>query len=213
MKLAYLFTAVELIGTVAFALSGAMTALKYRLDLFGVLFLGVTVATGGGMVRDVLIGNLPPLAFRDYTYLLTAALTSLLAFLAAYFSKGRYHTHETKVESLANVFDALGLGAFSVTGVLAGINAGFGDNSFLLVFLGMLTGIGGGILRDVFVQRMPNVLHKHVYALPCILGACLYLLLYRLHVSHLIGAFASVALVFTLRMLATKFRWNLPRAE
>lgn len=208
-----LFTAVEMIGTVAFALSGAMTALKYRLDLFGVLFLGVTVATGGGMVRDVLIGNIPPLAFQDYKYLLTAAVTALLAFLAAFCSRGAYHSHETKVESLANIFDALGLGAFSVTGVQAGINAGFGSNGFLLVFLGMLTGIGGGILRDVFVQRMPNVLHKHVYALPCILGACLYLILYRLQISHLAASFSAVVLVFVLRMLATKFRWNLPRAR
>ena len=208
----FLLTVVEMIGMVAFALNGALVGLKYHLDLFGVILVSVTVSLGGGVVRDLIIGRIPPAMFQDYRYLLVAVVTSLLVFLAAVVSKGRYHDYETKVEALANIFDALGLGAFTVVGVQAGINAGFSDNSFLLVFLGLLTGIGGGILRDLFVMRMPVVLRKHVYALPVIIGAALYLLCYRLGAPQLVTSGAVIFTVFALRMLATYYHWNLPHA-
>lgn len=208
----FLLTAVEMIGMVAFALNGALVGLKYHLDLFGVILVSVTVSLGGGVVRDLIIGRIPPAMFQDYRYLLVAVVTSLLVFLAAVVSKGRYHDYETKVEALANIFDALGLGAFTVVGVQAGINAGFSDNSFLLVFLGLLTGIGGGILRDLFVMRMPVVLRKHVYALPVLIGAALYLLCYRLGAPQLVASGAVIFTVFVLRMLATYYHWNLPHA-
>ena len=208
----FLLTAVEMIGMVAFALNGALVGLKYHLDLFGVILVSVTVSLGGGVVRDLIIGRIPPAMFQDYRYLLVAVVTSLLVFLAAVVSKGRYHDYETKVEALANIFDALGLGAFTVVGVQAGINAGFSDNGFLLVFLGLLTGIGGGILRDLFVMRMPVVLRKHVYALPVLIGAALYLLCYRLGAPQLVASGAVIFTVFVLRMLATYYHWNLPHA-
>lgn len=208
----FLLTAVEMIGMVAFALNGALVGLKYHLDLFGVILVSVTVSLGGGVVRDLIIGRIPPAMFQDYRYLLVAVVTALLVFLAAVISRGRYHDYETKVEALANIFDALGLGAFTVVGVQAGINAGFSDNGFLLVFLGLLTGIGGGILRDLFVMRMPVVLRKHVYALPVIIGAALYLLCYRLGAPQLVASGAVICAVFVLRMLATYYHWNLPHA-
>lgn len=208
----FLLTVVEMIGMVAFALNGALVGLKYHLDLFGVILVSVTVSLGGGVVRDLIIGRIPPAMFQDYRYLLVAVVTALLVFLAAVISRGRYHDYETKVEALANIFDALGLGAFTVVGVQAGINAGFSDNSFLLVFLGLLTGIGGGILRDLFVMRMPVVLRKHVYALPVIIGAALYLLCYRLGAPQLVASGAVICAVFVLRMLATYYHWNLPHA-
>ncbi|HIR51110.1 MAG TPA: TRIC cation channel family protein [Candidatus Avoscillospira avicola] len=208
----FLLTVVEMIGMVAFALNGALVGLKYHLDLFGVILVSVTVSLGGGVVRDLIIGRIPPAMFQDYRYLLVAVVTALLVFLAAVISRGRYHDYETKVEALANIFDALGLGAFTVVGVQAGINAGFSDNGFLLVFLGLLTGIGGGILRDLFVMRMPVVLRKHVYALPVIIGAALYLLCYRLGAPQLVTSGAVIFTVFALRMLATYYHWNLPHA-
>ena len=208
----FLLTVVEMIGMVAFALNGALVGLKYHLDLFGVILVSVTVSLGGGVVRDLIIGRIPPAMFQDYRYLLVAVVTALLVFLAAVISRGRYHDYETKVEALANIFDALGPGAFTVVGVQAGINAGFSDNGFLLVFLGLLTGIGGGILRDLFVMRMPVVLRKHVYALPVIIGAALYLLCYRLGAPQLVTSGAVIFTVFALRMLATYYHWNLPHA-
>lgn len=208
----FLFNVVEMIGMVAFALNGALVGLKYRLDIFGVILVAVTVSLGGGVVRDLIIGRIPPAMFQDYRYLLVAVVTAVLVFLVAVLSHGRYHDYEVKVESLANIFDALGLGAFAVVGVQAGINAGFADNGFLLVFLGLLTGIGGGILRDLFVMRMPVVLRKHVYALPVIIGSVLYVVLYRLELTQLAASSAVIAVVFILRMLATHYRWNLPHA-
>lgn len=208
-----IFMAVEMLGTVAFALSGAMTGIKRHLDFFGVLLLGATAATGGGIIRDVLIGSTPPLAFEDYKYMLVAVLTSAALFLCAYFSRGRYHAQELRIEFWSNIFDALGLGAFAATGVQTGINAGLGDNGFLLVFLGMLTGIGGGILRDLFAQQLPMVLYKHIYAVACMLGALVYLILWRLGVGQLVTSFVVIALVFTVRMLATRYHWDLPHVE
>lgn len=208
-----LFFIVEIIGTAAFALSGAMTGLKYKLDVFGVVFLAVVTALGGGCTRDIILGRVPPAMFRDYRYMLAAVATALLAFLAAKFAGGEYRKNEGTLSSIANIFDAAGLGSFVVVGMEAGINAGYGDNGFFLVFLGLITCIGGGLLRDAFVVRMPGVLHKHVYALPCILGGVLYLILIRTAVSDLISIPAVIVFVFTFRMLATRYHWNLPHAE
>ena len=207
-----LFFIAEIIGTIAFALSGTMVGLKYKLDIFGVLLLAVTTALGGGMIRDLLIGRIPPVMFRDYRYLLTAVGVSLTVFLVARFARKRYAQFEEKLSFFNNIFDSIGLGAFVVVGIQAGIGAGYGDNGFFLAFLGVLTCIGGGILRDLFVARMPGVLHKHVYALPCILGACLYLLLTRMQVNDLISIPVVMAFVFVFRMLAAKYHWNLPKA-
>ncbi len=208
-----LFNASDILGVVAFALSGAMTALKYKLDLFGIIVLSVTTALGGGMIRDLLIGRIPPMMFRDSRYVIIAVVTAAVMFLFVRYSGKYYHALEPRIEALANVFDAVGLGAFTVVGMQAGIEVGYGDNGFLLVFLSLLTGIGGGILRDLFVQRMPGVLHKHVYATAVLIGALFYLVLYRLHVTDLIITPVTIVLVFTIRMLATHFRWNLPHAE
>ena len=207
-----LFFIAEIIGTIAFAVSGTMVGLKYKLDIFGILLLAVTTALGGGMVRDLLIGRIPPVMFRDYRYLLTAVGVSLAVFLVARFARKRYAQFEEKLSFFNNIFDSIGLGAFVVVGIQAGIGAGYGDNGFFLAFLGVLTCIGGGILRDLFVARMPGVLHKHVYALPCILGACLYLLLTRMQVNDLISIPVVMAFVFVFRMLAAKYHWNLPKA-
>lgn len=201
-----------MLGCVAFALSGAMTGLRYRLDLFGIVVLGVTTALGGGMIRDLIIGQIPPMMFQNPVYAAVAIGTSVLIFLVARFSRRQYARWEPHIEQLANVFDAVGLGAFTVVGMEAGIGAGYGDNGFLLVFLSLLTGIGGGLLRDLFVQRMPGVLHKHVYAVAVLAGALLYLVMYRLEVSQLLAAPVTILLVFIIRMLATHYRWNLPRA-
>lgn len=207
-----LFNVSDMIGCVAFALSGAMTGLKYRLDVFGILVLGVITALGGGMIRDLLIGRIPPMMFQKPIYAVVAIATSLLIFFIAWLFRDHYQRLEAHIESLANVFDAIGLGAFTVVGMQAGINAGYGDNGFLLMFLSLLTGVGGGMIRDLFVQRMPGVLHKHVYAVAVLIGALIYLTLFRRNVSDLVATPVTILLVFTVRMLATHYRWNLPKA-
>lgn len=208
-----IFIIVEMIGTVAFALSGAMTGIKYKLDVFGIVLLGSTTALGGGVFRDLLIGNTPPMMFRDYKYLMAAVISALLLFLIAKKANRQYHAGEIRIEAFINIFDALGLGAFTVTGIQAGIHAGFGSNGFLLIFLALITGIGGGVIRDLYVQQMPVVFRKRIYGLADILGACLYLILYRLQVSQIVISMVVVLVVFAIRMLATKFHWNLPTAD
>ena len=210
---ALLFTISDMIGCVAFALSGSMVALHYRLDLFGNIVLAMTTAMGGGLIRDLIIGCTPPMMFQNPTYAIVASSVAVIMFLLARFSKNLYDRREPHINALANVFDAIGLGAFTVVGMRSGIAAGFSDNGFLLVFLSLLTGVGGGVLRDLFVQRMPNVLHKHVYAVAVLIGAVVNLMMFRLNVRDVFATPATIVLVFTIRMLATHYRWNLPHAS
>ncbi|MGI5985787.1 MAG: trimeric intracellular cation channel family protein [Clostridiales bacterium] len=206
------FYILEIVGTIAFAVSGAMIAIERRLDLFGVVFLGVITAVGGGMIRDILIGSFPPVMFINMEYVLTACAVSIAVFLVAYFASHTYFKKASFIDTVNNVFDAVGLGAFSVTGTRIGISAGYSDNMFLCVFLGMLTGIGGGLLRDMMSRSIPFVLRKRIYALAAIAGACLYYLLFRIKAADTIAIFSAVGLTCIIRILATAFEWNLPVA-
>ena len=204
-----LFFIVEIIGTIAFAISGAMTAIERRLDLFGVLFLGATTAIGGGIFRDILLGQIPPQAFINYVYMLTAVITSALIFLRAYVNTQREAPLPFLSDDLLNFFDAAGLGIFSVIGVQNTINAGFGDNAFFCIFLGMLTGVGGGMLRDIMSQTTPAVLRKHIYALASIGGSLCYYLLQSVHEE--VAILVTTVGVILIRLMASNYRWTLPR--
>ena len=152
---------VEIIGTVAFASSGAMVAVRKKLDLFGIIVLGVITAVGGGMLRDLMIGNIPPNMFRNPVYVFAAFLTVIVLFvlfrLRPSLLGGRYIE---QYEKIMNILDAIGLGAFTVTGIDTGVEAGYGSYHFLIIFLGVITGIGGGILRDIMAGETPYVLKK-----------------------------------------------------
>lgn len=202
----------EILGTVSFALAGSMTAIKKGMDLFGVVLLGVITATGGGMIRDVLRGSFPPAAFTDSIYVVLAAFTSLLLFLVVRHHKDAYLANTDTVDAVNNFFDAMGLGAFTVTGTQIAISAGFGDNLFFAVALGVITGTGGGLLRDIIVNEIPVVLKKHVYAVASIVGGLLYFLLHRQEADAAASAVVTIVVVFGLRVAATHYRWNLPRA-
>lgn len=206
------FYVLEIVGTIAFAVSGAMVAIERKLDLFGVIFLGIITAVGGGMIRDVLIGSFPPAMFVNMEYVITACAVSIAVFLAAYFASGTYFKNTRLIDTVNNVFDAVGLGAFSVTGTRIGISAGYSENAFMCIFLGMLTGIGGGLLRDMMSLSIPFVLRKRIYAVAAIAGACLYYLLFRLKANDPISIFSAVGLTCLIRILATKYGWNLPVA-
>ena len=201
---------VEIIGTIAFASSGAMVAVRKRLDLFGIIVLGVVTAVGGGMLRDLMIGNIPPNMFRNPVYVLAAFLTVLVLFLLfrcwPFLLGSRYIEG---YEKIMNILDAIGLGAFTVIGIDTGVEAGYGDYHFLIIFLGVITGIGGGILRDIMAGETPYVLKKHIYACASIAGACLYVVLLQVTRSDsaMIG---SALLVVAIRILASHFRWDLP---
>lgn len=205
-----IFFPIEIIGTVAFASSGAMVAVRKKLDLFGIIVLGVITAVGGGMLRDLMIGCIPPNMFRNPVYVFAAFLTVLVLFLLFRFRPRLLASHYMEsYEKIMNILDAIGLGAFTVTGVDTGVEAGYGEYHFLIIFLGVITGIGGGILRDIMAGETPFVLKKHIYACASISGACLYVLLLQFTRSDY-TMLLSALLVIAIRILASHYRWNLP---
>lgn len=205
-----LFFIVEIIGTIAFAISGAMIAIERELDLFGVCFLGVITAIGGGILRDMLLGQTPPQSFLNYVYLTTAVLTALIVFAVTARRKNGAFSWKY-ADALLNFFDAAGLGIFSVIGVQNTIKAGFGDNAFFCVFLGMTTGVGGGMLRDMMSKETPVILRKHIYALASIGGAICYY--YLRAFSRPWAILITTVLVIIIRMLASHYRWELPKVK
>lgn len=207
-----LFFFIEAVGTIAFASSGAMVAIKKQLDLLGVVVLGVTTAVGGGMLRDIIIGNVPPALFKNSIYVLLAFLTVIFLFVIVRLNQQILASRSIeRYEQVMNIFDAVGLGAFTVVGIDTAVLAGYGSYHFLIIFLGVITGVGGGILRDIMAGETPFILKKHVYASASIVGAVLYAFLLEIingDAAMVIGA-CSVVLV---RMLAAHYRWNLPTA-
>ena len=200
----------EYIGIAAFAISGAMTAIDREADIFGVLFLAVVTALGGGVIRDTLLGELPPRMFTSYPYIMTALACALAVFLVAYIRRDIYLRNLHRVDIIVNVFDALGLAAFTVSGMNIAIESYGFSNPVLLTVLGMTTGVGGGMLRDVLSGCMPSVLYKRVYAVASLAGALLYYALLRFGMTQFISAVISITAIFGLRYLATVFNWNLP---
>ena len=203
----------EMVGTVAFAISGAMIAIKKRVDIFGVIVLSSMTALGGGIVRDILIGHLPPTMFSDYRYVLAAVVTSVVVFVVAYIFRELYRRSESTVDAVNNIFDALGLGIFTVMGAKVAIESGFTVNGILVVCLAVITGVGGGIIRDIMLKEIPFVLKKRIYAVASILGGTAYHLMYVNNVNIRIATVVAVLIVFTVRILATMFKLDLPKIK
>ncbi len=206
--------ALEIIGIIAFAITGVITAIEKKFDVFGALVLGVVTSVGGGILRDMILGYLPPAAFRNSVYAVTAIITSLAVFVLAYFLGVRIKKHFNVYSQVINIFDSLGLSVFVVGGVNAAIACGFGNNMFLSVFVGTLTGVGGGVMRDIMARRVPTILRKRVYALAAIIGAIIYYLLITYSVcSSTWAIILGAGSVLIIRILATVFRWNLPTVK
>ena len=203
----------EWIGTISFAVSGSLVAIRHSLDLFGVVTVGAITAVGGGIMRDAMIGNVPPKIFSNSIILIVAVVTSIIVFLVAFFNRKKFEKLSETIDTVNILFDALGLAAFSITGVEVTCLTQMGDNILLAIVMGVITGVGGGVLRDVLVNEKPYILTKHIYAVVSVLGCCIYYLF-----GAYIGAtvFATLfVLVFTVttRLLAAKLRWKLPKIE
>lgn len=203
-----LIYALEIIGAAAFAVSGAMAALEHDADIFGVIFLAVVTALGGGVIRDLLLGLTPPKMFVSYVYLAVAALAALVVFVDAYIRREKYRKHRDKLDSINNMFDAVGLAVFTVSGMNTAMQQS--DNVLLILVLGMSTGVGGGMLRDMMINKMPKVLRKRVYAVASLLGGGVYYGLFALGVHETIAAVSGMVVIIALRVLATVYKWNLP---
>jgi uncharacterized membrane protein YeiH len=192
----------DLVGTFVFALSGAMAGLKHRLDLFGVLVLSFAAANSGGIVRDLLIGATPPAGISDWRYIVVPLLAGLVTFY--------WSPVISRLRSPVLVFDAAGLALFAVAGTLKAL--AFHLNPLAAVMLGVLTGIGGGIVRDVLVSEIPVVLRAELYAVAALAGAVVVVLGRKLHFPSEASTAAGAILCFGLRLLAILRGWHLPVA-
>lgn len=198
----------EIIGTIAFAWSGAIVGIKKEMDIFGVVILGTVTAVGGGVIRDLILGKTPPNTFLNPVYALVAIAVSLITFLPIV--RREFLKHKKRNDIFMLIMDSLGLGIFTAVGIgVAHETAEY--NILLFAFVGMITGVGGGVLRDMMAGQTPYIFVKHFYACASLIGALLTIALIPLlgiTPAMLIGT----ALVILLRFLAAYFRWSLPRA-
>ena len=196
-----LFTFLDLAGTFAFAISGAVAAKERGLDWFGILVIAFTVACGGGVLRDLCIGAIPPAGLADWRYLVAAVVAAVLTMAS-----------QGLVERLAHpvvLFDSLGLGLFAVTGAQKALL--FGSNAEVAVLMGIVTAVGGGVARDVLLNRVPVILQREIYASAALVGAAIATFGDVLGVASPVLTWCAVAVCFALRYLALRLRWNLPR--
>ena len=200
----------ELIGTIAFAISGALIAVRRGLDVFGVVFVGCITSVGGGVLRDLFLGRIPPNIFLNVFILAIASVTSLAVFGVSYCNANKFESLEKRIESINNFFDAVGLATFSVIGTELACEAGFSDIAVFSIFMGLLTGIGGGIIRDVLVDRIPSVLKEHIYALASIIGSVVYYLI-RTNGKRILALIIAMPIIVIIRILAEKYHWKLPK--
>ena len=201
---------IELLGTVAFAVSGAMTGIEKRMDIFGVAILGVATAVGGGVVRDLVIGITPPKAFQDPIYLIVALIVAVILFFPAV--RRPLARSQKLFDSVLLVMDAAGLGMFTITGITTAIGQANCRSVLLLFFVGLITGTGGGVLRDILAGDMPYIFRKHIYASASLAGAGIYMLC-RLVLPESAAVLIGIAAVMAIRCAAAHFEWNLPRAQ
>lgn len=193
--------ALDLIGISVFAISGALVAVRKELDVVGVVVLATVTGLGGGLIRDVLIGDVPPPGLADWRYLVVPIAAGLVTFL--------FHPTLGRMERVVNVFDAAGLGLFAVAGALKASEAGLGPLPASI--LGMVTGVGGGMLRDVLAGRVPVILRKgELYAIPALAGAALAVTGHELGLENDIVALPAAMVTIVLRLLAMRRGWTAP---
>jgi uncharacterized membrane protein YeiH len=198
-----LLLVLDLGGTFVFAISGAMAAVKHRLDIFGVLVLSFAAGNAGGITRDLLIGAVPPAAIADWKYLCVSVVAGLITFF--------WYPITDRFRDDVLWLDAVGLAFFAVAGAETAL--GHGLSPLMAALLGMLTGIGGGMLRDILVTQIPTVLRADLYALAALAGASVVVAGHILHISPIVTTVAGGALCFALRFMAIRHGWHLPIAR
>lgn len=195
-----LLNSFEIIGTIAFAISGALIGIEKKLDLFGIIFLAITTAVGGGVFRDLIIGNIPPASFVDPTPCIISIVTALVVFY--------FYDKISRFGKIITISDALGLGVFTAIGCRAALMHD-ANNVFIVIVTGLSTGVGGGIVRDVLVQNVPFVLKKEIYAMASIIGAMSFYVMHR-YLPDFASMYICCAIIFVIRMLSIIYNVNLP---
>ncbi len=200
----------EIIGTIAFAVSGAVVGIEKKMDIFGVAILGLTTATGGGILRDLVLNITPPAAFKDPIFAIISVVVSVILFIPhvnkAFEKRGKIY------DMIFLVMDSVGLGLFTVIGIQVAMTSNIDNNYFLITFVGVLTGVGGGLLRDIFAGDRPYIFIKHFYACAAIIGACVCVFLWD-KTGESAAMIVGASVIVLLRILAAHYRWSLPKAK
>ena len=194
----------DLFGTMAFAVTGAFKAIESKADIVGIVILATITGVAGGTIRDIVLGKFPPNSIVDPTYVIITVVTGVVLFFLY-----------TKLKKHWNVFlkfDAIGLGVFTVIGATFAYNI-FGLNFLAMVLAGMLTAVGGGILRDVFVNQVPIVFVKELYASASFVGVVIFYLILAVGADLYIASIVGIAIVTGMRLVAMKYNWNLPKVK
>jgi uncharacterized membrane protein YeiH len=196
-----LWLALDILGTFVFALSGGLLAARKQFDIVGIAVLSVAAGLGGGMTRDVLLGDTPPLAFREEVYLITALLAAGTVFL--------FHPQVNRMDFSVRVLDAVGLGVFAVSGTLKSLEFDLGPLPAIL--LGTVTGAGGGVIRDLLAREVPLILQRDIYALAAVLGGVTVVVMLWLGLDTTLAAAGGLVATIGLRLMAIRFNWQAPR--
>lgn len=203
MPLEPFFTILNLIGIFVFALSGSIAAARKKMDLYGSLVLALATSFGGGIIRDILLGIFPPAAFSDTA----AVIVSIIGTVTVFFLFKQLETFNNSLR----IMDAIGLGVFTIIGVAIALD--HKTSSFTAIFLGIITGTGGGMIRDILSQEVPMVLQKEIYAVASLSGAVLYIFLIKLGVPAVYSAVISSISITAIRLISIKMNWNFPGAS
>lgn len=196
------WTALEVIGTIAFATSGALVGIQKKLDMFGIAMLSVVTAVGGGIIRDTLVGNTPPMAFKDPKFIMISLITTVVVCIAA--------PQVERFKTTLLICDALGLGAFTATAASIGLEKL--DTLLLAAALAVTTGIGGGVIRDVFVQEIPFVFQKEIYAVASIIGAATFYVA-QMYSPHPVAMYLCFIVTTTIRLVCLRYDIHLPTVQ
>lgn len=209
---------ISTVGVLSFAVSGSITAMSKKTDPFGTIVIAVTTTFGGGIIRDLLVGKNFPAFFTDWDchfWTLLIVLTSFICMLIGKYNASAKRMIHLSSGQILNVFDAVGLAIFCVVGIDSVVDFKpeleiiTYTNVFILTFMGTVTGVGGGILRDLFTGQVPMIFRKHIYALPTIVGSLGYVFLLKI-MSHLPAMLVAIAFIAVVRILAARYHWNLP---
>lgn len=200
----------DIIGTIAFAISGAAVAIEKKMDLLGVAILGIVTAVGGGIIRDTTLGITPPLTFCNPRNIIIATVTAILTFIAVWLYSKHYVSSVKSLNPLLFISDTVGLGVFTVVGVQTAIETIDMPSGILLIFVGLITGVGGGVIRDLFAGNIPYIFRKHIYGCASIGGAIICIILWG-RLGDEAAMFWGAVMVILIRVLASRYKWNLPR--
>ncbi len=200
----------EIVGTIAFAIGGSILAIKNKMDILGVVILSCIAALGGGLIRDIVINNDSIVVFSQPIYLAISVLTALVVFICFYASKKIDFLDNERFNFFLNIIDGIGLGVFVVIGAQAAYNVT--DNILLIIFCSLITAVGGGIIRDLLVNRIPNIFRKHIYAVAALIGLIVYIVFSYLDLA-VIGTIICIIVVTLIRILSHYFKLSLPKIK